>query len=232
MKGNSVKKQNFFAAPKLYYFILILQSYLINAVFDLCNLHKMNNIAIFASGSGTNAEALIRYFKNHPFVNVSLVLSNNPDAYVLERSKNLGVKTVVFNKSQLKQPGFVAEILQEQPIHFIVLAGFLWLVPDDLLRKYERRIVNIHPALLPKYGGKGMYGMRVHEAVAANRDHESGITIHFVDPVYDHGEIIFQAKCPVEASDTPEMIAAKVHQLEYAHYPRVVEEVIRKSLNK
>lgn len=229
MKGNSVKKQNFFSAPKLYYFILILQSYLTNALFDLCNIHKMNNIAIFASGSGTNAEALIRYFKNHPFVHVSLVLSNNPNAFVLERAKNLGVHTVVFNKAQLNQVGFIATILEEHHIHYIVLAGFLWLVPNDLLRQYEHRIVNIHPALLPKYGGKGMYGMRVHEAVAANRESESGITIHFVDPVYDHGEIIFQATCPVEASDTPEMIAAKVHQLEYAHYPRVVEEVIQKS---
>ncbi len=232
MKGNSVKKQNFFAAPKLYYFILILQSYLINAFFYLCNLHKMNNIAIFASGSGTNAEALIRYFTNHTFVHVSLVLSNKADAYVLERAKNLGVSRVVFNKAQLNQAGFIANILKEHRIHYIVLAGFLWLMPDDLLRKYERKILNIHPALLPKYGGKGMYGMRVHEAVAANQEHESGITIHFVDPVYDHGEIIFQAKCPVEASDTPEMIAAKVHQLEYAHYPRVVEEVIRKSIQE
>ena len=188
----------------------------------------MNNIAIFASGNGTNAEALILHFKNHPSIRVSLVLSNKPGAYALERAKRHAIPTLVFDKQQFFHSDEIEKKLDSCGISFIVLAGFLWLIPDGLLRKYQGRIVNIHPALLPSYGGKGMYGMRVHEAVAANHDRESGITIHYVDSVYDHGDIIFQARCNVDPADTPGMIAEKVHKLEYEHYPRVVEELLNR----
>jgi phosphoribosylglycinamide formyltransferase-1 len=186
------------------------------------------NIAIFASGNGTNAEAIIKHFRNSKIAKVALILSNNKDAYVLERARKHGIPSVTFTRKEFYDSTFVDEQLKKHGIDFIVLAGFMWLVPARLVDAYENRMVNIHPALLPKYGGKGMYGMHVHEAVVKNREKESGITIHWVNKVYDDGHIIFQGKCTVDPDDTAEDVAAKVHQLEYAHYPVVIEEQIRK----
>ena len=154
----------------------------------------MNNIAIFASGSGTNAENIMRTFQNHPFIKVKLVLSNKKDAKVLDRAKKFNVKTLVFNKEEFYSTDIVLQNLLQEQISFIVLAGFLWLVPEKMLRLYPNKIINIHPALLPLYGGKGMYGDKVHEAVIGNHETESGITIHYVNSEYDRGEIIFQAR--------------------------------------
>jgi phosphoribosylglycinamide formyltransferase-1 len=188
----------------------------------------MNNIAIFASGSGTNAENIIKYFQNHVNVRVRLVLSNRSDAFVLERAKNLNIPTKVFSRQEFFENTVVDKLLEEAEINFIVLAGFLLLIPQRLLDKYPGKIVNIHPALLPKYGGKGMYGMKVHEAIAANKEKESGITIHYVDPMYDNGKIIFQERFPVEEGESAEQIAMKVHKLEYEFYPRVIEKILMK----
>ncbi|MCF8233150.1 MAG: phosphoribosylglycinamide formyltransferase [Bacteroidales bacterium] len=188
----------------------------------------MKKIAIFASGSGTNAQNIAEYFKNKPFVKVALILSNRPDAYVLKRAETLGIHHLAFNRKAFYESNRIPEILKFYQIDFIVLAGFLWLIPDKLLQAYPNRIVNIHPALLPKYGGRGMYGDRVHEAVVGNNEKESGISIHYVNEKYDEGQIIFQAKCPVEQDDTPVTLAQKVHKLEYEHYPKVIEELIKK----
>lgn len=185
-------------------------------------------IAVFASGSGSNAECFFEYFKNSALAEVALLCSNNPDAFVLERARRHGVPAWVFSNQQLKEAGPVLEKLQEEKIDFIVLAGFLRLIPSALVSAYPNRIVNIHPALLPRWGGKGMYGMRVHEAVLQAGDVETGISIHFVNNQYDEGNIIFQASCPLEPTDTPEDIARKVHQLEHLHYPSVVEDLLRK----
>lgn len=186
----------------------------------------MRNIAIFASGSGTNAENLIRYFSNKNSARVSLVLSNKAEAYVLKRAAALNVDTVFFEHRELYENQKVLDYLSGFKIDFIVLAGFLWLIPENILSGYEKRIVNIHPALLPAYGGKGMYGEAVHKAVIANHEIVSGITIHYVNNLYDEGDIIFQAKCAVDPSDTPETLAVKVHALEYEHFPRVIENLI------
>lgn len=184
-------------------------------------------IAIFASGSGSNAENIIRHFENNPDVNIKLVLCNKKDAYVLARAKNLGVPSVVFSKKQMEE-GEILDLLKKEQIDFVVLAGFLLKVPDEIVAAYPERIVNIHPALLPSYGGKGMYGMKVHEAVVAAGEKESGITIHYVNEFFDSGTTIFQAKCEVLPTDTPEDVATKVHQLEYAHFPQVIESVLEK----
>ncbi len=188
----------------------------------------MNNIAIFASGSGTNAGNIIKYFENHPNISVKLVLSNRSDAFVIERAKNLKVPVKVFNRQEFFDNTVVDKVLDEAEINFIVLAGFLLLIPQRLLDKYPGRIVNIHPALLPKYGGKGMYGMKVHEAIATNKEKESGITIHYVDPVYDNGKIIFQEKFSIEEDESAEEIANKVHKLEYEFYPKIIEKLLLK----
>lgn len=156
-----------------------------------------------------------------------MVLTNRPDAGVIDRAASLEVDTVVFNREQFYQTGEIVSLLTELEIDFLVLAGFLWLVPDNLLDLFAGRIVNIHPALLPKYGGKGMYGDHVHEAVIASGDSESGITIHHVNQAYDEGSIIFQAKCPVEANDTVSSLAARIHELEYTHFPVVVEGLLQ-----
>jgi len=156
-------------------------------------------------------------------------LSNRPDAFVLKRAQSHDIETIVFHREQLYETGEVLTALEKRNIDFIVLAGFLWLIPPSLLETYEGRIVNIHPALLPRYGGKGMYGRRVHEAVIASGDEESGISVHFVNPGYDEGDVIFQARCRVEPEDTPESLAEKIHALEYAHYPAVVEELLKRS---
>lgn len=184
------------------------------------------NIAIFASGSGTNAEAIMKHFQDHPSISVSLVISNNADAFVLERAKKFGVKSLVFNRKKLMETEEVDKALADNAIDFIVLAGFMLLFPERLVKKFPARIVNIHPALLPKYGGKGMYGMYVHEAVVKSKEQESGITIHWVNEKYDEGQIIFQAHCPVSPADSPEDVAAKVHQLEHHHYPMVIEKLV------
>ena len=186
----------------------------------------MKKILIFASGSGTNAQNIIEYFNELVEINVSLVFSNNKDAKVLDRAKNLGVDTVVFTREDLYQNSKVIEMLANEQPDLIVLAGFLWLIPSSIIKKFPNKIVNIHPALLPKYGGKGMYGMHVHRAVIDNNETESGITIHFVNEEYDAGDIIFQATCPVEKDDTPDLLAQRIHTLEHEHFPKVIEKVL------
>ncbi len=185
-----------------------------------------NKLAIFASGSGTNAEEFFRYFNQHPSIKIVVLLSNNPDAYALKRAENHGIPVHVFSGNSFYHSDEIMNFLQNNEINHIVLAGFMWLVPENIINVYKNRIYNIHPALLPKHGGKGMYGDRVHKAVIENGEIESGISIHYVNNKFDDGNIIFQAKCPVLKDDTPNSLANRIHQLEYAHYPRVVEEVI------
>lgn len=180
-------------------------------------------IAIFVSGSGTNCENIIRYFQHSEDIRVALVVSNRADAFALERAQRLGVPTAIVPKVELNHPEVMLSLLQDYRIDFIVLAGFLPIIPDFLIDAFPRRIVNIHPALLPKYGGKGMWGHHVHEAVKAAGETETGITIHYVTPVCDGGEIIAQFITPVTPDDTAESIAEKVHLLEMAHYPAVLE---------
>jgi len=187
----------------------------------------MHRIAIFASGSGTNAERIAEYFSGSAEVSVALVLTNHPQAGVIARAARLGIPAVVFGRGDFSMEGEVGEALRRFRIDFLVLAGFLWLVPADMLAAYPGRILNIHPALLPKYGGRGMYGMRVHEAVIAAGESESGITIHYVNDRYDEGATVFQARCPVGPGDTPESLANRVHALEYLHYPEVIHGVIK-----
>ena len=186
----------------------------------------MKRIVIFASGSGTNAENLIRFFQNKKKASVVLVLSNNPQARVLDRCKNLGVSALSFNKTAFIKSDTVVNLLRSAKPDLIVLAGFLWKIPDSILSEYPNKIINIHPALLPKYGGKGMYGMRVHEAVVANNEPQTGITIHYVNENYDEGAIIFQANCDVLPNDSAKDIAGKIHELEMTHFPKVVESLL------
>lgn len=188
----------------------------------------MKSIAVFASGSGSNAENLINHFHNSQCARVSVVLTNNPNAFVIERANRLNVPSVTFSRTNFYQEEVVLDILNKYKVDFIVLAGFLWLIPKYLIDAYPNKIVNIHPALLPSYGGKGMFGENVHKAVVANGEKESGITIHYVNEHYDSGSIIFQAKCPLTLSETPESLAEKIHKLEYEHFPVIVESVIRK----
>ena len=186
----------------------------------------MKKIAIFASGSGSNAENIIQYFAQKPQFCVKSVFCNVPDAYVLERAKKYRIPACVFNREEFRNPDKVFRQLQEQEIDFIVLAGFLWLMPSFITAAWPNKIVNIHPALLPAYGGKGMYGHHVHEAVIAAGEKESGITIHYVNDHYDQGAIIFQAKCPVLPTDTPDDLAARIHELEYRYFPEIIEKTI------
>ncbi len=188
----------------------------------------MKKIAIFASGSGSNAENIIQFFAKNPEISVNSIFCNVPGAYVLERAKKYNIPAYVFNREEMKNPEKVLCQLQEQEIDFIVLAGFLWLMPPCITAAYPNRIINIHPALLPAYGGKGMYGEKVHEAVIAAGEKESGITIHYVNEHYDEGAPIFQARCTVTPADTPETLAAKIHTLEYEHFPKVIEKVINR----
>jgi phosphoribosylglycinamide formyltransferase-1 len=189
----------------------------------------MIKIAIFASGGGTNAQRITEYFRDHPeHIAVDLILSNREDALVIERARNLGIPTVTFSRQEFYETDCIPDLLKQHSIEYIILAGFLWLVPDSVLKAYPDRILNIHPALLPGYGGKGMYGMKVHEAVISNHDKESGITIHLVNERYDEGQILFQAKCSIDESDTPESLATKVHALEYQYFPKVIEKYILK----
>lgn len=187
----------------------------------------MRNIIILASGSGSNAENIIQHFAGREGMRVSHVLTNRTDAYVLERAKRLGVSTKVFDRAAFYDNNEVLNFLRTCQPDLIVLAGFLWLVPAALVEAFPQRIINIHPALLPAYGGKGMYGAKVHEAVVANGEKETGITIHFVNARYDEGAVIFQARCPVCPGDSAEQVAQKVHALEYEHFPRVIEEVLQ-----
>lgn len=188
----------------------------------------MKNIAVFASGSGSNAENIARYFANSDKVRVALVLSNNRNAGVHERMHRLGIPSQSFSREEFADGKVILAKLQAYEIDLIVLAGYMNKITLPLLQAYPGRIINIHPALLPKFGGKGMYGMHVHEAVVAAAEKESGITIHYVNENYDEGAPIFQATCPVLPGDTPEQVADKVHALEYAHFPRVIAEVLEK----
>jgi phosphoribosylglycinamide formyltransferase 1 len=185
-------------------------------------------IAIFASGSGSNFQRIAGYFAGSEAVEIAVLYSNRPDAFALERAAALGIPAVVFNRDQFYTTADILNDLHARRINWIVLAGFLWLVPATILRAYKDRIVNIHPALLPKYGGKGMYGMRVHETVIAAGDKVSGISIHLVNEHYDEGQVIFQARCPVLPGDTAGDVARKIHLLEYEHFPRVIEELVTK----
>lgn len=189
---------------------------------------KVKRIALFASGSGTNAANIIKYFAENKSVAVDSLWSNKPNAYALKRAGDLGIDTFVFNREQFYQTDEVVSKLKDRKIDLIVLAGFLWLIPETLIRNFL--IVNIHPALLPKYGGKGMYGNNVHRAVIESGDKESGISIHFVNERFDEGELIFQAKCDVLQTDTPEVLAARVHQLEYKYFPRTIEKLLTKEI--
>lgn len=186
----------------------------------------MNTIAIFASGSGSNAEQIMKYFSDDPDFSVRLILSNKPDAYVLERAAKFGVPTLVFDRKTFYQTTQVLDLLSDAKVDVVVLAGFLWLVPDYLLKTFPQRIINIHPALLPDFGGKGMYGDRVHEAVIREGRTKSGITIHLVDEEYDRGKILFQAECPVLPTDTPDTLAARIHQLEHRHFPEQIRNYV------
>ena len=186
----------------------------------------MKRIAIFASGSGTNAQKIIEYFSASKEVVVDSLWSNNENAYALIRAEKLGIETITFDSDEFYRSNEILDLLYDHRIDIIVLAGFLWLVPRNLTELFT--VVNIHPALLPKYGGKGMYGMSVHKAVLASKDKESGITIHQVNQDYDKGKIIFQATCPIVSGDTPETLAARIHELEHQHYPRVIEELLLK----
>jgi formyltetrahydrofolate-dependent phosphoribosylglycinamide formyltransferase len=185
-------------------------------------------IAIFASGNGSNAQKIIDYFRDHAFIKVSLIVCNKPGAGVLKIAENESIPALLLEKEKFYKGNAYIDELKQQDIGFIVLAGFLWKVPVALIKAYPRKIINIHPALLPAYGGKGMYGYKVQEAVIAAHEKESGITIHFVDEIYDHGEIIFQATCPVTPDDTPGLLAQKIHRLEHEHFPRVIEGLLTK----
>jgi len=186
----------------------------------------MKRVVIFASGSGSNAENLIRFFHNRDNVSVIQVLTNNPHAKVLERCKSLNISALSFNRTSFFKSQDVLNLLKVTNPDLIVLAGFLWKVPENILQEFPNKIINIHPALLPKYGGKGMYGMKVHEAVIRNQESETGITIHYVNENYDEGAIIFQSKCKIDPSDSAEKVAAKIHNLEMEHFPKVVESIL------
>lgn len=192
---------------------------------------KKINVAVFVSGDGTNCENLLKYFRDSAQVNCALVVSNKPDAYALVRAERLGVPTAVVPKASLNDREVMLPLLQRNAIDFVVLAGFLLLIPGFLIDAFPRRIINIHPSLLPKYGGKGMWGRHVHEAVKAAGEEETGMTIHYVTPVCDNGEIIAQYHTALSPSDTVDDIAAKEHELEMTYYPQVVEQVIRETFS-
>ena len=186
-------------------------------------------LAIFASGNGSNAQAIIEHLLTNSAVEVSKIYTNNKDAYVIERGNKFDVSSVVFNKSEFLSEEFT-NALQSENYDLIILAGFMWLVPPVIVSSYKNKIVNIHPALLPAYGGKGMYGDNVHKAVIANKELKSGITIHYVNENYDEGDIIFQAECPVRSTDTSNSLAERIHKLEHKHYPEVIEKLCAEKL--
>lgn len=185
-----------------------------------------HKLAVFVSGNGSNAEEIMKHFQGHPQVEVKVLITNNPKAYAIERAKKFAVLHEVVTKQDFESPDFAQHLRDHWGITHIALAGFLWLIPGSLIETFPNRIINIHPALLPKYGGKGMYGMKVHEAVCANRELTSGITIHLVNDKYDEGEIISQQTIEVSPDDKPEDVAKKVQSLEHYHYPRVIERWI------
>ncbi len=185
------------------------------------------SIAIFASGAGSNAAQIIQHFSSSTKIKIALIICNKPGAGVLNIAANAGIPSLLIEKEQFfKGDNYLPE-LKKHAIDFIVLAGFLWKIPEGLIKEYPKKIINIHPALLPKYGGKGMFGHYVHEAVINNKETESGITIHYVDELYDHGAVIFQAKCSVDENDNAESLAKKIHLLEHAHYPKVIAETLQ-----
>lgn len=186
----------------------------------------MKKLSIFVSGNGTNLQRIAEYFANNPEVEIANVVCNNPKAYSIERAKNLGIPLRMITKQDFQSEAFVQE-LQSLDIDLIVLAGFLWKVPEALIKAFPKRIVNIHPALLPKYGGKGFYGEHVHEAVVAAKEPYSGITVHYVNELYDSGEIILQARVSMDEKETPDSLAAKIHQLEQAYFPVAIEQVLK-----
>ena len=185
-------------------------------------------IAIFASGSGSNAQKIMEYFKKHQDAEVALVLTNNPEAYVLQRADNFEVPSHIFNRHEFTKTDQIVQLLKNLEIDIIVLAGFLWLIPQNLLQAFPNKIINLHPALLPKYGGKGMYGDNVHKAIMEAGDPESGITIHFVNENFDEGEIIHQSRFHIEKNDDLEMVKFKGQQLEHLHYPKIIEHILKK----
>ena len=184
-------------------------------------------LAIFASGAGSNAQKIIDHFRDHPIIKVALIVCNKKKAGVLEIAQRENITTLLIEKDVFNETGYV-NLLQENHINFIVLAGFLWKVPPVLIRAFPEKIINIHPALLPAYGGRGMYGMAVHEAVIKSGEKESGITIHYVDEIYDNGRIIFQTKCDIGGDESPESLANKIHLLEHTYFPREIEKVVEK----
>lgn len=185
-------------------------------------------IAIFASGSGSNAQKLMEHFKRNAEVEIALVLTNNPDAYVLQRADSFEIPSHIFDRHEFYHTDSIIDLLKNLDIDLIVLAGFLWLIPKSLIQEYPGRIINIHPAILPKYGGKGMYGDYVHKAIIEAKEPEGGITIHYVNENYDEGEYIYQAKYRIDKGDNLEMVKFKGQQLEHLHYPRIVESIIKK----
>lgn len=184
-----------------------------------------------ASGSGTNAEEIFKHFRGHAHIEVVLLMCNNPSAFVLERARKHHIKSLTFTRQEFAEGEIIKGALEEAGVTHIVLAGFLWMIPAYLLKMFPDRIINIHPALLPKYGGKGMYGAMVHMAVKAAREKETGITIHLVNEQYDEGRILFQARCPIAEDLSPDDIANCVHKLEHEHYPKVIEEWILESVD-
>ena len=192
-------------------------------------MEKPVRLAILGSGNGTNAQQISEYFAGRTDVEVACIIYNKRNAYIAERAKNLGIESHYFGCADFYENGAVMKYLEEKRVDWVILAGFLWLVPQAMLDAYPNRIINIHPALLPKYGGKGMYGHHVHEAVVAAGEHESGITIHIVDHRYDCGTTLFQARCSVTPDDTPDTLAAKIHLLEKEYFPRVIDETIKRS---
>lgn len=192
----------------------------------------MINIAIFASGSGSNAENITNYFKERKDVSIKLIISNKKDAYVHQRAVKMGIHSVTFSKNSFENTDEVLNCLEKNEIDFIVLAGFLLKVPQNIIEAYPQKIVNIHPALLPKFGGKGMYGDNVHKAVVAAGELESGITIHYINENYDEGNVIYQAKCDVLPVDTYEDVAEKVHQLEYLHFSEIIDKVLSDTIKR
>lgn len=192
-------------------------------------IFSMKRIAIFASGTGSNATKIIEYFQTNPEVSVDLIVSNKKSAKVLETATSFDIETLVINRSSFYESEEIVSFFKEKEIDLIVLAGFLWLVPAYLVQAFPNRIINIHPALLPKYGGKGMYGINVHRAVKEAGEKETGLTIHFVNEKYDEGGYIFKAVCQVNEDDTPEMIAAKVLKMEHTYFPKVVEQVLKET---
>ncbi|MBC8052088.1 MAG: phosphoribosylglycinamide formyltransferase [Sphingobacteriaceae bacterium] len=191
-------------------------------------MHLKKRIAIFASGSGSNAQKIMEHFKKHNDAEVAIVLTNNPDAFVLQRADNFEIPTHIFNRKEFYETETVVALLKNLQVDIIVLAGFLWLIPENLLKTFPNKIINIHPALLPKYGGKGMYGDKVHQSILDNLEEESGITIHFVNEHFDEGEVIHQSRFKIEKGDDLKMIKFKGQQLEHLHYPKVVEQLLKK----